>query len=72
MIKVNQENLHLLLPYKIGKVCVELSKHNQQDLLKNILDFYNSPISCALHQEDTKLWWESWRYIYLNMDLITE
>ena len=44
MTIVNQDNLYLLLPYKIGKVCAELSKNNPQDLLKNILDFYNSPV----------------------------
>ncbi|MBR3482685.1 MAG: hypothetical protein IKH45_07390 [Neisseriaceae bacterium] len=66
MITVNQENLYLLLPYKIGKVCAELSKNNPQNLLKNIVDFYNSPVSDDLHQEDTKLWQESWIYI-LNM-----
>ena len=69
MITVNQENLHLLLPYKIGKVCAELTKQNQKDLLKNIVDFYNSDISQSLHQEDTKLWWESWVYIYKNIDI---
>ena len=67
MIIVNQENVHLLLPYKIGKVCAELSKQNQQDLLKTIVDFYHSDISQALHQEDTKLWWESWLYIYQRL-----
>ncbi|MBR6026460.1 MAG: hypothetical protein IK065_02550 [Neisseriaceae bacterium] len=55
------------MPYKIGKICAELTKQNQQDLLKNIVDFYNSDISQSLHQEDMKLWWESWRYFLLTM-----
>lgn len=67
MITVTQENLHLLLPHKIGKICAEMTRNNNPDLLQNIVDFYNSNTSEMLHQEDLKYWWDSWNFIYSRL-----
>lgn len=62
--EINQENVHLFIPFKIAKVTemiVETENRNWEDVL---IELYSSKVYADLEKEETKLWREGATYIY--------
>lgn len=62
--EINQENVHLFIPFKIAKVTamiVETENRNWEDVL---IELYSSKVYADLEKEETKLWHEGATYIY--------
>ena len=61
---VTQKNVHLFIPHKVAKICVELNRTENLSLNDSILKIYNSPVYETLSRESSKLWQEGWVYVY--------
>lgn len=64
---VTQENVRLFIPGKVAKICGELNRTENLSLQDALLKYYNSPVCKILSRESSKLWHESWLYIYQMM-----
>lgn len=54
--KITQQNLYLILPYKVGQLAVLYAKKLNTTLLEAIQAIYNSKTYRELEREETKLW----------------
>lgn len=66
--QATQKNVHLFIPNKVGKICVELNRTKGLSLTESILSFYNSEVYQTLSRESSKLWQEGWVYVYQLLD----
>ncbi len=66
--QVTQKNVHLFIPHKVSKICLELAKTENLSLNEAILKFYNSSTYETLSRESSKLWQEGWVYVYQMMN----
>lgn len=55
-ITINQDNLYLLLPYKVGQLAALYAKKFNTSVLDAIQAIYRSKTYEELEQEETKLW----------------
>ena len=62
--KVTQENIHLFIPAKVGKIVSRMERDMKIDLKEALLAFYRSPVYRMLETENTKLWYNSGEQIY--------
>ena len=62
--KVTQENIHLFIPAKVGKIVSRMERDMKIDLKEALLAFYRSPVYRMLETESTKLWYDSGEQIY--------
>ncbi len=63
---ITQDNLHLILPRKIGIICTLISENSDMNLLEATQYFYRSQVYHLLENEKTKLWYESGEQIFAN------
>lgn len=62
--EVTQENVHILIPYKVSKICSQIASERQIPLTRAIADFYKSNTARLLEDEGSKLWQEGWVGLY--------
>lgn len=55
-IKINQQNLYLILPYKVGQLAMLYAKRFNTSVLDAIKYIYRSNTYKDLEREETKLW----------------
>lgn len=56
--KINQDNVHLLLPNKVAQLADRLLQNGvANDMATAINIVYSSPVYAKLEQEKTKYWW---------------
>ena len=65
--QVTQDNVRLFIPGKVAKICGELNRTEHLSFQDVLLKYYNSPVCEILSRESSKLWHESWLYIYQMM-----
>ncbi len=56
MNPINQDNLYLILPYKVSQLAMLISKKLGVPILDAIRTVYDSNTYRELEREDTKLW----------------
>lgn len=54
--KINQQNLYLILPYKVGQLAILYAKKFNTTVLDAIKYIYRSKTYKDLEREETKLW----------------
>lgn len=54
--KITQQNLYLLLPYKVGQMALLYAKKFNTSLIEAIQVIYKSNTYKQLEREETKLW----------------
>lgn len=54
--KITQQNLYLILPYKIGQLAILFAKKFNTTLLDAIQSIYRSNTYKELEREESKLW----------------
>lgn len=54
--KINQENLYLILPFKVSQLAILYARKFNVSLLEAIRAIYRSRTYRQLEQESTKLW----------------
>lgn len=62
--EINQENVHLFIPFKIAKVTQMLVENDNMNWEEAFIKLYNSKIYEELEKEETKIWHEGATYIY--------
>jgi len=56
--KINQQNVHLLLPNKVARLAARLLKQGlASDMSSALKMVYQSPVYTKLECESTKYWW---------------
>lgn len=53
---INQQNVYLLLPYKVGQLAMLYAKKFNTTLLDAIQSIYSSNTYRELEREETKMW----------------
>lgn len=54
--KINQQNLYLILPFKVSQLAILYAKKFNTTLLEAIQSIYRSKTYKDLEREETKLW----------------
>lgn len=67
--KITQENVHIFIPLKVAKVVEKETKNKGTDRKQALINFYNSKVYEILEQEDTKLWYECAKYLYMGWEM---
>lgn len=66
--KINQDNVHLLLPSKVAQIANRLFENgNANDMTSAINMVYRSPVYDKLEQEKTKYWWLGITALYIDI-----
>lgn len=62
--EVTQNNVHILIPYKVAKICSRVASDRQIPVERAVADFYKSDTAKLLEDESSKLWQEGWVGLY--------
>lgn len=62
--KITQENVHVFIPYKVAHVATHIMKDENITVEEALGKFYNSKTYEILEIEETKMWYESPKYLY--------
>lgn len=54
--KITQQNIYLILPYKVGQLAMLYAKKFNTSLVESIKSIYKSNTYKELEKEETKLW----------------
>ena len=54
--KITQENLYLILPYKVGQLAILYAKKSNTTIIEAIQSIYRSNTYKELEREESKLW----------------
>ena len=62
--QITQENVHILIPFKVAKVTDMICETQHKSLEDALIECYNSKVYHDLEIEETKMWHEGATYIY--------
>lgn len=64
MPEITQENVHVLIPYKVSRICAQAARDRRVPVTRAVADFYRSDTARLLEDEESKLWQEGWVGLY--------